>query len=142
MKKKIQFLIIVIFIIFLPLKVKSNNQLPKCKGDVTKWNNCIGTYKAPTKEVYSGEWRSGTMHGQGQLIIKSGAKYIGQFRMGVIEGMGKLYDENGNLTFKGEFKNSKPTKNGIYYSASSSQSSKAQEPKKSAIVTEPRTNGF
>ena len=82
------------------------------------------------------------MHGQGQLTIKSGAKYIGQFRMGVIEGMGKLYDESGNLTFKGEFKNNKPTKNGIYYSASSNQPSKAQAPKKSAIVTEPRTGGF
>lgn len=82
------------------------------------------------------------MHGQGQLTIKNGAKYIGQFKMGVIAGTGKLYDENGNLVFKGEFQNNKPTKNGIYYSASSSQSNKAQAPKKSAIVTEPRTGGF
>lgn len=142
MKKKNQFFIILIFIIFLPLKVESQSKLPKCKGDVTKWNNCVGTYKAPTKEVYFGEWKSGTMHGQGQLTIKNGAKYIGQFKMGVIAGTGKLYDENGNLVFKGEFQNNKPTKNGIHYSASSSQSNKAQAPKKSAIVTEPRTGGF
>jgi hypothetical protein len=142
MKKKIHFFIAVIILIFLPFELQSNSKLPKCKGDVAKWNNCVGTFKSPTKEVYFGEWKSGTMHGQGQLIIKSGAKYIGQFKMGVIAGTGELYNAAGNLVFKGEFKNNKPTKNGIYYSNSSNQESKKQVQKKSAIVTEPRTKNF
>lgn len=106
--------------VFFPFSVvwgKSN--LPSCKGDNPKlWSNCFGKYQNPQGDVYSGEWKNGAMHGNGELLTKDKVRYVGQFKMDTIEGMGSLYDRNGNLYFKGQFIKNKPTKNGTYYKSS------------------------
>lgn len=95
--------------------VWGKSKLPKCEGANPKlWNNCFGKYQNPQGDFYSGEWKNGAMHGNGELITKDKIRYIGQFKMDTIEGMGSLYDRNGNLYFKGQFIKNKPIKNGKY----------------------------
>jgi len=52
-----------------------------------------GTWRHPNGE-YVGEWKNGTIHGQGIFTSYAGRKYIGQWKDGN-PWHGNVYDENG-----------------------------------------------
>ena len=82
--------------------------LPPCQGDdESKWQNCEGilTSSSGKKYVgifkdgifdgvnendvkYAGEYKNGTMNGQGTFTFSDGKKYIGEWKDGLPNGQG------------------------------------------------------
>ena len=65
------------------------SNLPACQGtDVTKWNNCFGTWFNRDGTKYVGEFKDGKKHGQGIVTSPSGSKFVGGFKDDKTEGKG------------------------------------------------------
>ena len=79
----------------------------ECKGnDVSKWNNCQGTYTWPSGKKYVGAWKNEKRHGQGTMTWKSGDKYVGEYENGKRHGQGTYTWLDGNK-YVGAWKNGK-----------------------------------
>lgn len=121
--KTLNFLLLFFFLFSI-----NSYSLPKCKGtDSLKWNKCIGTnikinsyidfqgYKEGTYK-YSGEWKNGSLHGQGVIILLDGPfagdKYEGQFKNGTKNGFGVFTWHNGDK-YVGEYRKGKRHGKGV-----------------------------
>jgi hypothetical protein len=76
-----------------------------------KWHNCWGRYKVEFAEgfkgeVLEGEWRNGTLNGQGTLTFANGDKYAGEIKDGQRNGQGINTFANG-AKYVGQFKDDK-----------------------------------
>jgi len=104
--------------------VYGQSNLPACQGsDVTRWNNCFGSWTASNVDKYVGEFKDGTYNGQGTYYHLEndqfkGDKYIGQFKHGYRHGQGTylfLAENTGKGNrYAGEFKDNKPNGQGTY----------------------------
>lgn len=80
--------------------------LPSCSADAptSDWNDCIGSERdAQGATTYTGTYKNGLRHGQGNYHWPSGERYEGQFVGGRIEGQGTRTWPNGEK-YVGEFK--------------------------------------
>lgn len=57
---------------------------------------------------YVGEWFRGEEHGQGTIRFAAGGHFTGTFRDGKRNGYGVLYKENGDIAYKGQWKDDYP----------------------------------
>ena len=94
--------------------------MPPCKGlDAFKWNNCHGSWTAPSGNKYVGEWKNGERNGYFTATYTSGDKYVGEFKDGVFNGQGTYYhladDSWKGDKYVGEFKDDKRNGQGTYY---------------------------
>lgn len=55
-------------------------------------------------DIYKGEWKNGSRHGEGIIYYKNGDKFKGSFENDQIFGIGTYYFNNGNI-LTGEFNN-------------------------------------
>ena len=72
--------------------------------------NCkdgIGTYKFPSGNVYSGQWKNSKRDGQGTGTFANGDKYVGQWRDNAQHGQGTWTRPDG-WKFVGEFRDGDP----------------------------------
>ena len=70
-----------LFLLFFFLFALNSYSLPKCEGDdVSKWNNCYGTFTFASGNKYVGEYKDGKKHGQGTLTSLNGDKYVYEFK--------------------------------------------------------------
>ena len=80
--------------------------LPACPSDPTKrHHNCLGTWIAPTGDIYVGEIKDGIFNGQGTLTLASGDRYVGAFKDGDLNGYAIQYRADGSILREGIFKN-------------------------------------
>ena len=94
---------------------QKGQRLPPCQGsDVSKWNNCYGSWTASDGNQYVGEWESGTFNGQGTYIWTDGAKHVGELREGYRNGQGTAIYSSGDK-YVGEWKDDKRNGPGTYY---------------------------
>lgn len=91
---------------------------PSCQGsDPKNWNNCVGTYKFPNGNVYTGQWQNGMRQGYGKIrIVAKGqskpnyigsdipSTYVGQFANNMINGHGVWTTDKGDR-YEGNFVN-------------------------------------
>ena len=94
--KKISF--IIFLFIFLSLGISNAWALPRCVGtwSVTNWNNCLGTYKWDTGDMYVGEYKNGNRHGKGTYTFPNGDKYVGDHNYDKRNGQGTFTWANGD----------------------------------------------
>ena len=72
-----------LFLLFFFISSINSYSLPKCEGgDPLKWNNCLGTFTFQTGLKYVGEFKNGTMDGQGTFTYPNGDKRVGVWRDG------------------------------------------------------------
>jgi len=71
---------------------RNKSSLPACLGAYNKryWTDCFSHYAFATGDEYVGEWKDGTISGQGTFIFVGGHKYVGKF---------KGEKENGNIIY-------------------------------------------
>ena len=94
---------------------QKGQRLPPCQGlDASKWNNCYGSWTAPSGNKYVGEWKNGERNGYFTATYPSGETYVGEFKDGVFNGRGTLTYSNGNQ-YVGEFKDDKRNGQGTFY---------------------------
>jgi hypothetical protein len=97
-------------------EVKSD--LPKCKGsDISKWNNCFGSYEDVEGSKYRGEFKNGKYSGKGVLTTRIGDRYIGEFKESEKNGFGEANYFTGGK-YIGEHKNGQLHGKGIYTNSS------------------------
>jgi len=66
-------------------------------------------YYGPDKSIrLHGSFKRGHVHGNGTMYMKNGHRYVGMFKKGYAHGFGKLLNEEGDVIFKGNFKNGVP----------------------------------
>jgi len=66
-------------------------------------------YYGPDKSIrLHGSFKRGHVHGNGTMYMKNGRRYVGMFKKGYAHGFGKLLNEEGDVIFKGNFKNGVP----------------------------------
>jgi len=66
-------------------------------------------YYGPDKSIrLHGSFKRGHVHGNGTMYMKNGRRYVGMFKKGYAHGLGKLLNEEGDVIFKGNFKNGVP----------------------------------
>jgi hypothetical protein len=74
-----------------------------------EWKNNLrhgkGKYEWPDGEKYEGEYINGQRSGLGNYFWKNGDKYEGYWKEDKRNGYGTVYDAEGNVKFKGEWKN-------------------------------------
>jgi hypothetical protein len=79
------------------------------RGD---WKNNLrhgqGTYEWADGEVYEGTFVEGRREGQGKYYWPSGERYEGQWVNNRRNGEGTLFDIDGNVRYKGKWKDDKP----------------------------------
>jgi len=107
------------------------NNLPPCpKPDMSKntdwerfakWTKCWGRYKIELDathkgDVLEGEWRNGSLHGQGTYTYADGDKFVGEWKDGKWHGQGTYTYANGDK-YVGEFKDGKYHGQGTYTTA-------------------------
>ena len=77
-----------------------------------KWKNNKrhgqGTFEWEDGQRYEGDFRNDVRTGEGTYYWPGGERYEGEFRNNRREGKGTLYDPDGNVSFKGKWKNDKP----------------------------------
>lgn len=77
-----------------------------------KWKNNKrhgeGTFEWADGQKYEGDFKNDVRTGKGTYFWPSGERYEGEFRNNRREGQGTLYDPDGNVSFKGKWKNDKP----------------------------------
>jgi hypothetical protein len=103
---KMKEIILITFLSFFISSISfSQSKLPKCKGtDVSKFNNCFGTYTFPDRAKYVGEFRDGKMNGKGTYTLPLDLeKYEGEFKDNKKHGQGTLTFLDGYKLI-GEFK--------------------------------------
>lgn len=66
--------------------------------------------------TYEGDWSEDLMHGEGNFISASGAKYIGTFDQGTYEGQGTYYWPDG-AKYQGQWVNGLMHGEGVYTTA-------------------------
>ena len=125
------FLILLNIMIFICFSANCKSVLiPPGKDDTTKKvhatvygcmeGNCadgVGTYTWENGSKYTGEFKKGSMHGQGTFYFgagNAGAKYEGEFKNGFIDGIGTWTWANGEK-YTGESKFNKMHGKGTYY---------------------------
>ena len=118
--KKISF--IISLFIFLSLGISNAWALPRCVGtwSVTNWNNCLGTYKWDTGDMYVGEYKNGNRHGKGTYTFPNGDKYIGDHNYDKRNGQGTFIWANGDK-YVGQHINDNRTGKGTYTFGSESE---------------------
>ncbi len=99
-------------------------------GRTEKWHNCFGRYKAELNDVYKddvmeGEWRNGSLNGQGIYYFLAdnefkGDKYVGEFKDNKLHGLG-TYTYAKDYKYVGEFKYNKRNGKGTFYYLANSQ---------------------
>ena len=87
-------------------KIAGGRSLPPCAGDVSIWNNCIGSGKwfvssVSYSVIYSGEWNNGKPNGTGTSVYINGAKYVGEWLDGKHHGQGTLFAVDGTPVMRG-----------------------------------------
>jgi hypothetical protein len=102
------------------IESQKGQALPPCQGlDASKWNNCHGSWTAPSGNKYVGEWKNGERNGYFTATYTSGDKYVGEFKDGVFNGQGTFYhladDSWKGDKYVGEFKDDKRNGQGTYY---------------------------
>jgi len=60
--------------------------------DDEEWKNA-----GPDAWRYNGEWKDGTMHGQGRMIYADGWEYVGGWKNGTMDGQGTLNHPDGTV---------------------------------------------
>ena len=64
---------LILFLLACTAYAQSN--LPACQGsDLSKWNNCFGTFANQDGNVYIGEYQHGVPIGFGQSLNSAGQK--------------------------------------------------------------------
>ena len=61
---------------------RTESLLPRCQGDnFPTWTVCYGEVgPLPISgDIYAGEWKKGTYHGQGTIKYSDGTKYVGHW---------------------------------------------------------------
>ena len=118
--KKISF--IIFLFIFLSLGISNAWALPRCVGtwSVTNWNNCLGTYKWDTGDMYVGEYKNGNRHGKGTYTFPNGDKYVGDHNYDKRNGQGTFTWANGDK-YVGQHINDNRTGKGTYTFGSESE---------------------
>ena len=86
--------------------VAGGRSLPQCTGDVSGWNNCIGTgnwwsTSSTVHVLYSGEWKKGKPDGNGTSSYPDGAKFVGEWVDGKEHGQGTYFSGNTKLVMRG-----------------------------------------
>ena len=110
---------------------QSNRDSPTCQDDkemvgcqviygtatiiLGNLQNKIFTGVSEKGSRYSGEIKSGKIHGKGELNLNDGARYAGEFKEGFFDGLGIFYLPSGNY-YEGNYKNGKRDGRGIFYS--------------------------
>ena len=102
----------------LAFSAYGQNNLPPCpKVDYSiktdperhaKWHNCWGRYKVEFAkgfigDLLEGEWRNGTLNGQGTFTFANGEKHVGEYKDGKRNGQGTYTWVNGQKNV-GEYK--------------------------------------
>jgi hypothetical protein len=76
------------------------------------WRNNMrhgeGEFEWPDGDKYVGEFANGQIEGEGTYYWKSGERYEGTFTKNRRNGSGTLFDQDGNIKFKGQWKDDKP----------------------------------
>jgi uncharacterized coiled-coil protein SlyX len=76
------------------------------------WRNNMrhgeGEFEWPDGDKYAGEFANGQIEGEGTYYWKSGERYEGTFTNNRRNGSGILFDQDGNIKFKGQWKDDKP----------------------------------
>lgn len=102
---------------------KFRSDLPKCVGEKQNaWTLCVGTFKFPNGNIYTGEWHNGMREGNGELRIVAKGKstenyigsevpavYTGEFMNNKLNGRGRLVLDTGEVV-EGDFVNNIFTK--------------------------------
>ncbi|MFT7514065.1 MAG: hypothetical protein ACI9QL_003281 [Candidatus Omnitrophota bacterium] len=99
-----------------------DNLVKQSRADIVKMamNQASGKASAPVEEVdpnawkkagpnawkYDGEWKDGSMHGQGRMQFADGWEYAGAFVNGNMHGQGTLVYPD-TTVYEGQFKNGK-----------------------------------
>ena len=82
--------------------VSAQSNLPACQGsDVSRWNNCVGTYTRTNGESYVGEFKNGQRNGQGIYSFGNGTMYVGEYKDGIWNGQGTQHTSNGSIIKQG-----------------------------------------
>lgn len=115
-----------VFALFLFLECKTAETVQQ-KSDVKQSTvyGCIegnckngsGTFTWENGSKYTGEFKNGSMHGQGTFYFgagNAGTKYVGEFKNGFIDGIGTWAWSNGEK-YIGESKYNKMHGKGTYY---------------------------
>ena len=81
-------------------------------SDVRFWYNCNGTliFDSSSKfpeDKYSGDFKHGNFHGNGNYVSANGSKYIGEFKNGKKDGQGIHYHADGTVFQEGIWENNK-----------------------------------
>jgi len=73
--------------LFLSVSMSAMVLADRCIGDC---ENGLGTYQWKSGDKYTGHWKNGKQHGDGQLQLADGSQYDGDWMQGVKTGEGKL----------------------------------------------------
>ncbi len=102
-------------------ELNNPNKLPPCPGPdyskntdwerFSKWTSCWGRYRIELDATYKGcllegEWKNGSLDGQGNSTYPNGDRYQGEFKYGNKHGKGTYTYANG-ARYQGEFKDDK-----------------------------------
>lgn len=70
--------------------------------------NGKGTIESANGERYEGQWVEGRREGVGTYYWPSGERYEGEWKNNRRNGQGTLFDPDGNISYKGKWKDDKP----------------------------------
>jgi len=91
------------------------SDMPACAGsDISAWDNCIGSWTYAKGNKYVGEWKNGTMTGQGTYKFSDGRQYIGEYKDNKYNGQGTFTFPNGEK-YVGQWKDDMINGRGIFY---------------------------
>ena len=124
--------LLTITILYLLLSISQAWSLPPCEGEESKWQNCEGSLtsklgtmlgvfkdgifvgKSEARNIkYVGEYKDGTLNGQGTYTFPDGAKYLGDWKDGDANGQGIFTNADGSK-YIGEFKDGMEHGQGTY----------------------------
>ena len=83
------------------------NNLKLCPPSKNRsdFDNCYGKWSKDSdypQDIYQGEWKNGSYHGQGIYTWTSGTQYVGEFKGGLMHGQGTMTYTDGRFV-EGKF---------------------------------------
>tara|TARA_B100000676_G_C17978823_1_gene787733 strand:- start:716 stop:1009 length:294 start_codon:yes stop_codon:yes gene_type:complete len=84
--------LLTIMVLYLLLTISQAWSLPVCEGDESNWQNCEGSLRSATETIYTGVFKDGIFEGRNG---EKGIKYVGEYKDGTMNGQGTATFDNG-----------------------------------------------